>query len=155
MAGKKSKEYFITCKNHEKPVFINNLFRTSLVAQWLRICLPMQGTRIQSLVWEDPTGRRATKPGCHDYWVCALEPTGHNCWAHTAQVLQPIHPGLALQGQSSHRSEKPLHCTWRAAPARCNWRMPPHSSEDPAQPKINNLFTYCLRRSPFKKGRSE
>ena len=29
--------------------------RTSLVAQWLRIHLPMQGTRIQSLVWEDPT----------------------------------------------------------------------------------------------------
>ena len=27
----------------------------SLVAQWLRICLPMQGTRVQALVWEDPT----------------------------------------------------------------------------------------------------
>ena len=27
---------------------------TSLVAQWLRICLPTQGTRVQSLVWEDP-----------------------------------------------------------------------------------------------------
>ena len=28
---------------------------TSLVVQWLRICLPMQGTRVQSLVWEDST----------------------------------------------------------------------------------------------------
>ena len=28
---------------------------TSLVAQWLRICLPMQGTQVWSLVWEDPT----------------------------------------------------------------------------------------------------
>ena len=28
---------------------------TSLVAQWLRICLPMQGTRVQSLVLEDLT----------------------------------------------------------------------------------------------------
>ena len=29
----------------------------SLVAQWLRICLPMQGTRVRALVWEDPTCR--------------------------------------------------------------------------------------------------
>ena len=28
---------------------------TSLVAQWLRIRLPMQGTRVRSLVREDPT----------------------------------------------------------------------------------------------------
>ena len=27
----------------------------SLVAQWLRICLPMQGTWVRALVWEDPT----------------------------------------------------------------------------------------------------
>ena len=33
-----------------------------LVAQWIRICLLMQGTRVRSLVWEDPTCRRATKP---------------------------------------------------------------------------------------------
>ena len=35
---------------------------TSLVAQWLRIRMPMQGTRIQSLVWEDPTYFRETEP---------------------------------------------------------------------------------------------
>ena len=29
--------------------------RASLVAQWLRICLLMQGTRVRALVWEDPT----------------------------------------------------------------------------------------------------
>ena len=27
--------------------------QASLVAQWLRICLPMQGTQVQSLVRED------------------------------------------------------------------------------------------------------
>ena len=31
--------------------------RASLVAQWLRVCLPMQGTRVRALVWEDPTCR--------------------------------------------------------------------------------------------------
>ena len=34
----------------------------SLVAQWLRIRLSMQGTQVRSLVWEDPTCRGATKP---------------------------------------------------------------------------------------------
>ena len=41
--------------------------RASLVAQWLRIHLPMQGTRVQFPVWEDPTCRRATKPVRHNY----------------------------------------------------------------------------------------
>ena len=34
----------------------------SLVAQWLKFCLAMQGTLVQSLVREDPTFLRATKP---------------------------------------------------------------------------------------------
>ena len=40
---------------------------TSLVAQWLGIHLPMQGTRVQSLVLEDPTCHTATKPVCRNY----------------------------------------------------------------------------------------
>ena len=40
---------------------------TSLVVQWLRIRLTMQGTRVRSLVWEDPTCRGATKPVCYNY----------------------------------------------------------------------------------------
>ena len=39
----------------------------SLVAQWLRTHLPMQGTRIRSLVQEDPTRWGATKPVSHNY----------------------------------------------------------------------------------------
>ena len=38
----------------------------SLVAQWLRICLPVQGTRVRALVWEDPTCRGATRPMSHN-----------------------------------------------------------------------------------------
>ena len=45
----------------------NNAFRASLVVQWLRICLPMQGTWVRTLVWEDPTYRGATKPVRHNY----------------------------------------------------------------------------------------
>ena len=45
----------------------NRKSRTSLVTQWLRICLPMQGTQVQALVWEDSTCRGATKPVRHNY----------------------------------------------------------------------------------------
>ncbi|KAJ8780568.1 hypothetical protein J1605_011483 [Eschrichtius robustus] len=44
-----------------------NKYRASLVVQWLRIRLPMQGTRVRALVWEDPTCRRATGPVSHNY----------------------------------------------------------------------------------------
>ena len=46
---------------------ISKHMRASLVAQWLRICLPMQGTRVRALVWEDPTCRGATRPVSHNY----------------------------------------------------------------------------------------
>ena len=39
----------------------------SLVAQWLRIRLPMQGTQVRALVCEDPTCRGATKPVRRNY----------------------------------------------------------------------------------------
>ena len=39
----------------------------SLVAQWLRIHLTMQGTWVQALVQEDPTYHGATKPVRHNY----------------------------------------------------------------------------------------
>ena len=38
----------------------------SLVAQWLRVCLPMHGTRVRALVWEDPKCRGATGPVSHN-----------------------------------------------------------------------------------------
>ena len=43
------------------------LFGTFLVAQWLRVRLPMQGTQVRALVREDPTCHEATKPVCHNY----------------------------------------------------------------------------------------
>ena len=41
--------------------------RASLVVQWLRVRLPMQGTQVRAPVREDPTCRRATKPVSHNY----------------------------------------------------------------------------------------
>ena len=33
----------------------------------MRLCLPMQGTWVQSLVWEDSTHQGTTKPVDHNY----------------------------------------------------------------------------------------
>ena len=44
----------------------NSTYWASLVAQWLRVCLPVQGTRVRALVWEDPTCRGAAGPVSHN-----------------------------------------------------------------------------------------
>ena len=81
------------------------------VVQWLRICLSMQGTWIQSLVWEDYTCRGATKPMCH------------NCWAHTPKQEKPLQWEVGTvqleSGPSSLQLEKA------------------NTKQEPVQPKIN------------------
>ena len=56
------------------------IIRASLVVLWLRICLEMLGTPVQSLVWEDPTCCGATKPVCLN---C------HNNAIHTPRAHAP------------------------------------------------------------------
>ena len=92
----------------------------SLVAQWWRIRLPMQGTRVQALVREDPTCCRATKLVRHNHWACAREPTNHNYWSLRATTTEARTPRACAPQQ-----EKPLQWEarapqWRVAPARRN-----------------------------------
>ena len=56
-------------------------FWTSLVGQWWTIHLPVQGTWVWSLVQEDPTCCRATKPVYHNYWASGLESESCNLWS--------------------------------------------------------------------------
>ena len=72
----------------------------SLVAQWLRICLPMQGTWVRAPVWEDPTCRGATGPVSHNYWACAS--------------------GACAPQQERPRQWEARALWWRVAPARHN-----------------------------------
>ena len=44
-----------------------NAKKCTPTTQWLRIHLPVQGTRVQALVQEDPTCHGATKPVHHNY----------------------------------------------------------------------------------------
>ena len=80
---------------------------TSLVTQWLGICLPMQGTRVSALVQEDPTCRAATKPANHNYWT------------HVPQLLKSVRLEPMLLNKRGHCDEA---CApqWGGAPARRN-----------------------------------
>ena len=96
----------------------------SLMAQWLRICMPMQGTRVRALVREDPTCLGATKPVHHNYWACALEPVSHNYWAHVPQLLKPVHLEPMLCNKRSHCNEKLAHLNKQQPPFATNRKSP-------------------------------
>ena len=53
-------------KERKENVTKNSLNRASLVAQWLRVCLLMQGAWVRALAWEDPTCRGAAGPVSHN-----------------------------------------------------------------------------------------
>ena len=81
------------------------ILRTSLVAQWLRIRLPVQGTWVRALVWEDPTCCGATKPVLHNYWAHVpqrLKPTRQSPFSATREATAMRSPHTATK--SSPRS---------------------------------------------------
>ena len=49
---------------------------------WSDLAAAAAGVRIRSLVWEDSTCHRATKPVQHNCWTCALEPGSLNRRSH-------------------------------------------------------------------------
>ena len=107
------------------------MWGTSLVVQWLRNHLPMQGTSIQSLVWEDTTCRGATTIVCHDYWAHAiglqppkpahLEPMLLNkkspCTAAEYPPLITTRENLCTATKTQHSQKKEKKYSMRA-----NWR---------------------------------
>ena len=54
-------------RTHTRILFKRRKDWVSLVAQWLGVHLPMQGTWVQALVREEPTCCGATKPVRHNY----------------------------------------------------------------------------------------
>ena len=73
----------------------------SLVPQWLRIRLPVQGTRVQAPVGKTPHAAEQLSP-------CATttEPVLYSPRATTAEpaCLEPM-----LRNKRSHRNENPVH----------------------------------------------
>ena len=72
--------------------------------QWMRILLPIQGTQLRSLVWEDSTRLRAARLVHQNYWARLL------------QLLKPESLEPALCSWRSHCNEKSLHCNQEYPP---------------------------------------
>ena len=111
----KSMAFVHTSNKHFENVNKKGLFRISLVAQWLRICLKIQGKWVRSLVREDPTCWGATKPIHHNYWVCM--PQLLKLALSVAHVPQLLSPHAATAQACAPRArvpqqEKPLQ--WEA-----------------------------------------
>ena len=82
----------------------------------------MQGTQVQSLIWEDCICHRATKPvGCN-YWAHTLEPVLQNYQSLCA--LEPV-----LQNYQSLCALEPVLCNERnhcnKKPTYLNKEQPP------------------------------
>ena len=78
--------------------------RASLVVQWLRIYLAMQGTQIGSLVREDPTYHGQLTP-C----TTTTEPPLWNSRAATTEPREATMRACVLRDKRSHCKEKPIH----------------------------------------------
>ena len=57
----------VTLHTIARDIILKDIPGTSLVVQWLGICLLKQGTQVPSLVQASPTCFRATKPVHHNY----------------------------------------------------------------------------------------
>ena len=64
-------------QQQEQIIITVTRIRTSLVVQWLRICLPTRGSWVWSLVWEDPTCCGATKSNAATTGPADPEPALH------------------------------------------------------------------------------
>ena len=108
--------------------------RASLVAQWWKVYLSMQETRVWSLIWEDLTCHGATEHLRHSYWACALDQGSRSRWSPCSTAEKPPQWEARTRqldsGPSSLQLEESL----------C-------SNEDPAEPKINK--NYFLKRRKF------
>ena len=105
------------------------ILETSLVAQRMRIHLPVQGSRVPSLVPEDPTCCGATKPVHYKYGVLGL------------QLPKPMHLEPVLHSKRSRCSERPEYH---------NQREPAHSKDSVQPQKIRNKKAQILPCGPTR-----
>ena len=142
--------FFKKCQNNRRSNFCQSRGRSqaprchkeyhqgaSLVTQWKIIHLPVQETRVQSLIWEDPTCHGTTMPMHHSYWACALEPGSCNYWAHALQLPKSTAPRAhAPQPEAPGQWEA---CTpqLESGPRSPQLEKSLCSKEDPAQPQIH------------------
>ena len=129
-------------------------FGSALVVQWWRIHLQMQGTQVQSLVWEDPPGLGATKPMCDHYWGHAWKQKPLQWEAHALKMkLTPPPPTLARRNYW----DKPVQ-QWRPSTAPSPQKKTKNQKDQPTRKTAHvvhkalfHLEVYtCLSAEPLR-----
>ena len=92
----------------------------SLVAQWLGVRLPMQGTQVRALVWKAPTCCGAAGSAYPNYW-------GPRAWSPRSAARE----ATAMRGTRTARKSSPR------SPQLGKAHVQQCSNEDPTQPEIN------------------
>ena len=119
-------------------LFLRSWCRTSLVVQWIRIYLPIQGTWVQSLVWEDSTYLGAAKHVHHNYWAYVLGPASCSYWSLCATAPQQEEPPQG-EARASQVESSPHSPQLEKSHAQCQ------RSRTATQNKINYIYTYiCI-----------
>ena len=117
-------------KDVDKVKFKHCLPWSSLVVQWLRIHLLMQGTRVWALVQEDPTCCRATR-------------------ARVPQLLKPECLEPVLRNKRSHRHEKSLRTTMKSSPGSRQLEKSRTQQRRPNAAKNNKNLKKILKKTPL------
>ena len=99
----------------------------------------MQGTQVQSLVWEDPTCLGATKPEYHNYQDCPVQ-----------QLQKPVHPEPVLHSKRSRCNEKPVN-NQEQTPLTATRESPNTATETQHRPPHTHTHTQNLRRTGRKR----
>ena len=118
----------------------------SLVAQWLRIRLPVKSTQVWALVQEDPTCRGAAKPMHHNYWACVPQ-----LLSPCATTTEACVPRARAPQQEKPRQWESSALQRRVAPARRNQRKAcaqqqrPNATKNKINLKIKKPYIHGLK----------
>ena len=109
------------------------------MVKWLKICLPLQGTQVQSLVWKDPTCFKATNP--HG---TTTEPVLQSPWSLRACMLcATTRKATEMRSRCSATREQPPLAPTRESPRSAKkW---PHSQKTIHQSKCWEKINYTKR----------
>ena len=111
--------------------------KASLVGQWSRILLPVQGTQVWSLVWEDPAPQLLKAEGPR---ACAPQEEKQAQWeAHGPQLKSKLPPPLNCSESSVSQSQE-LSSSEPHTPSK-SWKAPGLRSPAPHQVTSENTLS--------------
>ena len=112
-------------------------WQTSLVVQWIVICLTTQEIWIQSLAQEDSTCHEATNPVCHNYKACTPR-------AHAPQEKPPQWEACSHQRTVAPTLQLEKACTQEQRPIAA--KNKPHTHKGMSSVSYRRLGSWWKRK---------